>query len=73
VSSNDEPRRRVSWVGVVLALVFLSIASIGYSGDPFWLLNEGTKWMAAAVLAFIGIGLIATTLPHRRRDQRSER
>ena len=36
--------------GIIFALVFLAVASVGFTGDPFWLLNEGTKWVAAGVL-----------------------
>jgi putative Mn2+ efflux pump MntP len=67
VSGHPLARRRVSFSGIIFALVFLAIASIGVSGDPFWLLNEGTKWIAAGVLALIGIGLVVTTLPRMRK------
>jgi hypothetical protein len=67
MTERPEPRRRISFTGIVFALVFLSIASIGVTGNPFWLLNEGTKWIAAGVLALIGIGLVATTLPRMRK------
>ena len=66
--TNAEPAsRRVSIVGILIALVFLAIASVGFTGDPFWLFNEGTKWMAAGALALIGLGMLATTLPGLRR------
>lgn len=67
MSETTTPRRRVSITGIILALVFLAIASVGWTGDPFWLLNEGTKWVAAGVLALIGLGLVATTLPGMRK------
>ena len=62
-----KPGRRISWIGVIIAAVFLGIASVGFTGDPFWLFNQATKWIAAAVLALIGLGLLATTLPGSRR------
>lgn len=60
-------RGRVSVVGVVLALMFLTVAAMGFSGDPFWLLNPGTTWVVAGILALLGIGLVASTLPKARR------
>jgi len=65
--NRQRPARRVSWAGVVIAFVFLGIASVGFTGDPFWLFNQATKWIAAGVLALIGIGLLVTTLPGARR------
>ena len=50
-----------------MAFVFLGIASVGFTGDPFWLFSQATKWIAAGVLALIGIGLLVTTLPGARR------
>ena len=64
-------RGRVSFTGIVLALVFFCIASVGFSGDPFWLLNEGTKWVVAGALALVGLGLVASTLPGVRRRSKS--
>lgn len=67
MTERPEPRRRVSFSGILFALVFLGIASIGLTGDPFWLLSEGTKWIAAGVLGLIGLGLLVTTLPGLRK------
>jgi len=53
---------------LVLSLVFLAVASAGFSGDPFWLLNDGTKWMVAGVVALIGMGMLVSSLP-RGRDR----
>jgi hypothetical protein len=64
-------RGRVSVTGIALSLVFLCIASVGFTGDPFWLLNEGTKWAVAGVLALIGLGLVASTLPGLRRRSKT--
>ena len=68
-SKEQAPRRRVSVVGVILALIFLAVASVGLTNNPFWLLNEGTKWIAAGALALIGLGLLASTLPGMRRQK----
>ncbi len=59
--------RGVSAIGIIFAMAFLAIASVGFTGDPWWLLNQGTKWIAAGVLALVGLGLLATTLPGARR------
>ena len=67
MSERTAPRGRISLTGIVLALVFLAIASVGFTGDPFWLLNEATKWAVAGILALIGLGLVASTLPGLRR------
>lgn len=60
---SDGGRRRVSITGIVLAVVFLAVAAVGLSGDPFWLLSHGILWAAAGALALLGLGLLASTLP----------
>jgi len=69
--SAPTPRGRVSLTGIVMALVFLAVASVGFTGNPFWLLNEGTQWVVAGVLALIGLGLVASTLPGVRRRSKT--
>jgi hypothetical protein len=61
--------RRVSVVGVIFALIFLAVASVGFSGDPWWLFNAATKWIIAGVVALIGVSLLATALPSRQRNK----
>ena len=61
--------RRVSVVGVVFALIFLAVASVGFTGDPWWLFNSATKWIVAGVVALIGVSLLATALPGRQRNK----
>lgn len=58
-------RRGVNWIGLLFSLIFLSIASVGFSGDPWWLLNESTKWVLAGLVATVGMALLVTALPHR--------
>ena len=60
-------RRRVSVIGVVFALIFLAVASVGFTGDPWWLFTQATKWIVAGVIAVIGVTLLATALPGRQR------
>ena len=67
------PSRRpgLHWAGLVMSLVFLAVASVGFTGDPFWLLNNGTKWMVAGVVALIGLGMLVSSLPRGRDRTRS--
>jgi len=66
-SSQTRTRRGVNWIGLLFALAFLSIASVGFRGDPWWLFTEATKWVVAGVVAAVGIGLLLTALPGRGR------
>ena len=65
--TTSPARRRVSLIGVLTSLVFLVVASIGLTGDPWWLLGAASKWIIAGVIAVIGVGLLATARPARRR------
>ena len=60
-------RRRVNLIGLLFSLIFLSVASVGFTGDPWWLLSSATKWIVAGAVALVGIGLLATALPGRSR------
>ena len=64
-------RRRVNPIGVFFALAFLAVASVGFSGDPWWLFNSATKWVIAGAVAVVGISLLATALPGRNRKNLS--
>ena len=61
-------RRRVSVIGLVFSLAFFAVASVGFSGDPWWLLNEATKWVIAGVVALVGVSLLVTALPGRQKN-----
>lgn len=65
-STEAAARPRVRIAGVVLSLVFLTVAVIGFTGNPFWLLSEGTPWILAGILATIGFALVAGSVPRRR-------
>ena len=63
--------RRLNPIGLLFALAFLAVASVGFSGDPWWLLNSATKWVIAGAVAVVGISLLATALPGRNRKHLS--
>lgn len=65
--TTTEPRRRVSVIGLLFAIAFLAVASVGFTGDPWWLFAEATKWVVAGVVALVGIALLASALPGRRK------
>jgi hypothetical protein len=70
MAENTTPqRRRVNVIGVLFALIFLAIASVGFTGDPWWLFTQATKWIVAGVIAVIGVSLLATALPGRQRNK----
>jgi len=56
-------RSGVNWPALLASLVFLAVASVGFSGDPWWLLNAGVTWMIAGVVAVIGVGMVVSTIP----------
>jgi len=60
-------RRAVSFIGLLFALIFFAVASVGFTGNPWWLLNEATKWVAAGIVAVVGVGLLLTALPSRQK------
>ena len=67
--NTTSQRRRVSVIGVVFALIFLAVASVGFTGDPWWLFTQATKWIVAGVIAVVGVTLLATALPGRQRNK----
>ncbi|GGM02763.1 hypothetical protein [Nakamurella endophytica] len=62
------PARRVNVLGVVLGLVFLTVASAGLTGDMWWIFSAATKWIVAGVVAVAGLLLLLSALPGRRRN-----
>lgn len=63
-------RRQANVFGVMLSVVLLAVASVGFTGDPWWLFNAATKWIVAGLIAVIGVVLLLTALPGRRRATR---
>lgn len=64
---TGQDRRRVSVIGLLFSLIFLAVASVGFTGDPWWLFTEATKWVIAGVVALVGVTLLFTALPGRQR------
>lgn len=60
--------RHADLLGIVLALLFLGVASVGFAGNTWWLLSGNWKWMAAGVVALVGLAMVASSLPRRRRS-----
>lgn len=62
-------RRRVDAFGVLMGLLFLLVASVGLSGSVWWLLSGHWKWMAAGIVALVGLAMVLSSLPGRRHHQ----
>lgn len=60
-------RRRVDIISLVVAIVLLAVAAIGIGGDTWWLIPNLLPWLIAGAAAAVGLGLIASSLPWRRR------
>jgi len=66
-AGTTRQRRGVSIIGLLFSLAFFAVASVGFTGDPWWLLHEATKWVAAGIVAVVGIALLLTALPGRQK------
>ena len=66
-TGTTRQQRGISIIGLLFSLAFFAVASVGFTGDPWWLLNEATKWVVAGVVAVVGIGLLLTALPSRHK------
>jgi len=62
-----QDRRHVSVIGLLFSRIFLAVASVGFTGDPWWLFTEATKWVIAGLVAVVGVILLFTALPGRQR------
>lgn len=58
-------RRGPDVVGLLMGLIFLVVAAVGFSGNPRWLLSGNIAWIAAGAVALVGVALLASTLPRR--------
>lgn len=58
-------RRGTDVGGLLLGMIFLVIAAVGFSGNPWWLLSANIAWIAAGAVALIGVALLASSLPRR--------
>jgi hypothetical protein len=68
MADRNGTRRRADSLGVLMALLFLVVASVGLSGSIWWLLTGHWKWIAAGIVALIGLAMVLSTLPGRRRS-----
>lgn len=67
-SESGSASRRLDLTTLILALVLLGVALIGLSGQTWWLIPNLMPWLIAGAVALIGLGLIVSTLPRRRRN-----
>lgn len=68
MSNNDNNSRRpIDIVALLVAFALLAIAAIGISGTTRWVIPNLLPWAGAGVVALVGLGLILSSLPHRRR------
>lgn len=68
MAERNGTRRHADLFGIVMALLFLGVASVGFAGNTWWLLSGNWKWMAAGVVALVGLAMVASSLPRRRRS-----
>lgn len=59
-------RRGADAVSLVFGVLFLAVAGIGILGTAWWLAPNLGPWVAAGVIAIVGLALIASALPRRR-------
>lgn len=66
-NNNSNPRRPIDIVALLAAFALLAIAAIGISGSTRWVIPHLLPWAGAGVVALVGLGLILSSLPRRRR------
>jgi NhaP-type Na+/H+ or K+/H+ antiporter len=66
---SREGSRRTDGVSLVAAVILLAIAVIGIGRQTWWLIPNLLPWAAAGIAALIGLGLIVSSLPGRRRGR----
>ncbi len=57
--------RRPYIAGLFWSVIFMVVAVVGFTGSFGWIFENITKWIAAAVVALIGLGLLITALPRK--------
>jgi len=67
MADRNGSRRRPDSLGILMGLLFLVIASVGLSGSVWWLLSGHWKWIAAGAVALVGLTMVLSSLPGRRR------
>jgi hypothetical protein len=60
--------RRFDPLALIFGLLFLAIGGSAWSGSPFWIFSTAGKWIVCGVIAFVGLTLLFSALPKRRRD-----
>lgn len=61
------PSRGPDAVSLVFGLLFLAVAGLGAIGTAWWLVPGLGPWTAAGVVAVIGLVMIISAIPGRRR------
>jgi hypothetical protein len=57
--------RQPNIAGLFWSMIFTVVAVVGFTGSFGWIFENVTRWIAAAVVALIGLGLLITALPRR--------
>jgi len=57
--------RQPNIAGLFWSLIFTVVAVVGFTGSFGWIFENATRWIAAVVVALIGLGLLITALPRR--------
>lgn len=60
-------RGRTDTVGLVFGVLFLAAAGMGVAGTAWWLAPGLGPWTAAGVVALVGLAMILSAVPGRRR------
>lgn len=69
---NGSPARpdvyRPNIAALLWAVMFAAVAIVGFTGSFGWIFTGATKWVLAGGVAFVGLMLLVTALPHRSRN-----
>ena len=67
LSGSPVARRRADMLGVVMSLLFVAVASMGITGNPWIVLNSAVRWGVAGAVLLVGLLLVISALPRRSR------